>query len=48
MRMLARSVLIMEIFIMGFALLLAKDLPKSDGLFFGGVIAVLAFLLQAP
>ena len=43
MRMLARSVLIMEIFIMGFALLLAKDLPKSDGLFFGGVIAVLAF-----
>ena len=44
MKMLARSVLIMEIFIMGFALLLAKDLPDSRGLIFGGVIALLAFL----
>lgn len=42
--MLARSVLVMEIFIMGFALLLAKDLPDSEGLIFGGVIATLAFL----
>ena len=42
MKMLARSVLIMEIFIMGFALLLAKDLPSSRGLTFGAVIAVLA------
>ncbi len=40
--MLARSVLVMEIFIMGFALLLAKDLPDSEGLIFGGVIATLA------
>jgi len=44
MKMLARSVLIMEIFIMGFALLLAKDLPDTRGLIFGGVIALLAFL----
>ena len=44
MKMLARSVLIMEIFIMGFALLLAKDLPATRGLIFGGVIAFLAFL----
>ena len=44
MKMLARSVLVMEIFIMGFALLLAKDLPDSEGLIFGGVIALLAFL----
>lgn len=42
--MLARSVLVMEIFIMGFALLLAKDLPDSEGLIFGGVIATLTFL----
>lgn len=44
MKMLARSVLVMEIFIMGFALLLAKDLPDSLGLLFGGVIAFLALL----
>ena len=44
MKMLARSVLVMEIFIMGFALLLAKDLPSTNGLIFGGVIALLAFL----
>jgi hypothetical protein len=44
MKMLARSVLIMEIFIIGFALLLAKDLPDTRGLIFGGVIALLAFL----
>ncbi len=44
MKMLARSVLIMEIFIMGFALLLAKDLPDANGLIFGGVITLLAFL----
>jgi hypothetical protein len=44
MRMLARSVLVMEIFIMGFALLLAKDLPDSRGLTYGAVIALLAFL----
>ena len=44
MKMLARGVLIMEIFIMGFALLLAKDLPDTRGLIFGGVIALLAFL----
>ena len=44
MKMLARSVLVMEIFIMGFVLLLAKDLPDSRGLIFGGVIALVAFL----
>jgi hypothetical protein len=44
MKMLARSVLIMEIFIMGFALLLAKDLPDTRGLIFGGAIALLALL----
>ena len=44
MKMLARSVLVMEIFIMGFALLLAKDLPNTNGLIYGGVIALLAFL----
>ncbi|MFM8843300.1 MAG: DUF4233 domain-containing protein [Actinomycetota bacterium] len=44
MKMLARSVLVMEIFIMGFALLLAKDLPDSQGLIFGGFIALIAFL----
>lgn len=44
MKMLARSVLVMEIFIMGFAVLLAKDLPDSFGLLFGGLIALLAFV----
>ena len=44
MKMLARSVLIMEMFVMGFALLLAKDLPDSRGLIFGGIITLLAFL----
>lgn len=44
MKMLARSVLVMEIFIMGFAVLLAKDLTDSFGLLFGGVIALLAFV----
>jgi cbb3-type cytochrome oxidase subunit 3 len=34
----------MEIFIMGFALLLAKDLPDTRGLIFGGAIALLALL----
>lgn len=44
MKMLARSVLLMEIFIMGFALLLAKDLPDSRGLVIGAFIALLALL----
>lgn len=48
MKMLARSVLIMEIFVIGFALLVAKDLSnveiEDEGLILGGVIAFLAFL----
>jgi cbb3-type cytochrome oxidase subunit 3 len=44
MKMLARSVLIMEMFVLGFALLLAKDLPDSRGLILGGIITLLAFL----
>jgi len=48
MKMLARSVLIMEIFIIGFAVLVAKDLSKSEieneAIIFGGVIALLAFI----
>jgi hypothetical protein len=44
MLMLLRSVLIMEFFIVGFALLVAKDLSTTNGLYFGIFIALLAFL----
>lgn len=42
--MLARSVLIMEFFIIGFALLVAKDLSTVNSLYIGAVIAGLAFI----
>lgn len=48
MRMLARSVLIMEIFVIGFAVLVAKDLTatnlESGAYWVAGVITLLAFL----
>lgn len=44
MRMLARSVLIMELFVMGFALLLEKDRPTNEGLVIGGLIMAAAFI----
>ena len=44
MRMLASSVLIMEVFIMGFAMLLAKDNHESLAIFAGAVIALLMLL----
>lgn len=44
MRMLASSVLIMEVFIMGFAMLLAKDDQSSIAIFIGVVIALLMLL----
>ena len=43
MKMLARSVLIMEFLIIGFALLVAKDLSTKNSLYFGALIAFLAF-----
>lgn len=46
MRMLASSVLIMEVFIMGFAMLLAKDNQSSLAIIIGIVIAL--FMLLAP
>lgn len=48
MRMLARSVLLMEIFVIGFAVLVAKDLTSKSletaAFWFAGVIAFLAFI----
>ena len=44
MRMLASSVLIMESFVMGFALLLAMKDNSSPALIIGGVIAILCLL----
>ena len=45
--MLARSVLSMEILLIGFALLLAKDLTTSTGLYFGYSILALNILALA-
>ena len=45
--MLARSVLTMEILLIGFALLLAKDLTTSTGLYFGYSILALNILALA-
>lgn len=42
--MLARSVLSMEILLLGFALLLAKDLASREGLWLGLALVVLAIL----
>lgn len=42
--MLARSVLAMEILLLGFALLLAKDLDSRNGLWLGIALVVLAVL----
>lgn len=44
MKMLARSVLAMEILLLGFALLLAKDLDSRNGLWLGIALVVLAVL----
>jgi hypothetical protein len=44
MKMLARSVLSMEILLLGFALLLAKDLASREGLWLGLALVVLAIL----
>lgn len=44
MRMLARSVLSMELFVIGFAMLLAKDLTESLGLYFGIGTLIIAIL----
>ena len=44
MRMLASSVLIMEVFIMGFAMLLAKDNQSSLAIIIGIVVALLMLL----
>ena len=44
MRMLASSVLVMESFVMGFALLLAMKDNSSPVLIIGGVIAILCLL----
>jgi len=44
MRMLASAVLIMEVFIMGFAMLLAKDNQEPSAIIAGAVIALLMLL----
>ena len=44
MRMLASAVLIMEVFIMGFAMLLAKDNHEPSTIIAGAVIAILLLL----
>ena len=44
MRTLASSVLIMEVFIMGFAMLLAKDNQSSLAIIIGIVVALLMLL----
>lgn len=47
MKMLARSVLSMEILLIGFALLLAKDLTTDNGLYFGYSLLALNILTLA-
>jgi hypothetical protein len=47
MKMLARSVLSMEILLVGFALLLAKDQTSQAGLYFGFAILFLNILALA-
>jgi Protein of unknown function (DUF4233) len=44
MRMLASAVLIMEVFIMGFAMLLAKDNHEPSTIIAGAIIALLMLL----
>ena len=44
MRMLASAVLIMEVFIMGFAMLLAKDNHEASTIIAGAIIAILLLL----
>ena len=44
MRMLASAVLIMEVFIMGFAMLLAKDTQEPSSIIAGAIIAILMLL----
>jgi hypothetical protein len=44
MKMLARSVLAMELLVIGFALLLAKDLDSNTALWFGFVLTLLTIL----
>lgn len=44
MKMLARSVLIMELLLIGFALLLAKDLSTDAALYFGYGLLILTIL----
>ncbi len=44
MRMLASAVLTMEVFIMGFAMLLAKDNQEPSAIIAGAVIAILMLL----
>ena len=44
MRMLASAVLIMEVFIMGFAMLLAKDNQEPSSIIAGAIIAILMLL----
>jgi hypothetical protein len=46
MRVLGSAVLVMEFFVMGFALLIAKDNHEGSKIIAGGVIAIL--LLLAP
>lgn len=47
MKMLARSVLSMEILLVGFALLLAKDQTSQAGLYFGFAILLINILALA-
>lgn len=44
MKMLARSVLIMEAFVMGFALLIARENSGNSQILFGTMIAITAIL----
>ena len=45
--MLIRSVLAMELFVIGFALLLAKDLDSNSGLYYGYALIALTILALA-
>lgn len=45
--MLIRSVLSMELFVIGFALLLAKDLSSNAGLYYGYVLIAVTILALA-